>query len=118
VKFLFEMANLHKQYSNLPVNLYFTGNGYRNIKNHNCLRVKVQQDKSNSMHPENLSSIMFMTGDNWDILNYRKVGKFKISNSDLNTIIDYIKDNWDMIVKHWIGELPDRDFLINLPPVK
>jgi GrpB-like predicted nucleotidyltransferase (UPF0157 family) len=37
--YLFEMANLHKSDSNLPVNLYFTCNGDVDITNHNNLRI-------------------------------------------------------------------------------
>jgi hypothetical protein len=112
---LFEMANLHKRDSALPVNLYFTCNGYNNIKNHNCLRIKVQQDNSNNVNENNMSELVFKTNENWDILDIKKVGKFKISDSDLNTVINYIKSNWSIIVDHWIGKIYDKDFLIAMP---
>jgi hypothetical protein len=108
---LFEMANLHRKESNLPVNLYFTGNGFHGITCYNCLRVKVQQDIADRVDETNMSVLVFKTNENWDILNIDKVGEFKLRSRDLNKIIKYIKYNWNTIVNHWVGKLTDYEFL-------
>jgi hypothetical protein len=121
--FLFEVVNVHKKDSKLPVNLYFTCNGDIYIANHNALRVKVQTTKSEKVSAKNLSPLVFITTPNYEtILDIRWVGEApknsEISDSDLNRIIRYVKENRDIIVKHWCGELDDKEFLNLMPSEK
>jgi hypothetical protein len=118
--FLFEMANLHKSESRLPVNIYFTCNGDSEITNHNALRIKVQRNRGEKVDPKNLAPLVFHTTPGYEtITDIKWVGRApkesEISKSDLNRIIRYVKKHWGIIVKHWCGEITDRELLLTLP---
>ena len=120
---LFEMANVHKSDSRLPVNLYFTCNGDAGVASHNALRIKVQRTRGDNVDPNSLSPLVFHTTPGYErITEIKWVGrepkKSEISTSDLNRIIRYIKQNWEIVVKHWCGELNDRQFLAAMPEEK
>jgi hypothetical protein len=99
---------------------YFVLLGDLNITNHNALRVKVQATKSEKLDSRNMNPLVFITTPNYvKIIEVKWVGaepkKSELSDSDLNRIIRYVKQNWDIVVKHWCGELDDKEFLNMMP---
>ena len=119
-QYLYEMVNVHKFDSKLPVNLYFTCNGGIGITHHNALRIEIQQTKGEEVDFKNLNSLVFHTVPGYKQISdiewmERAPKKSEISDSDLNRIIRYIKQNWDTVVKHWCGELNDKQFLLLMP---
>ena len=120
---LFEMVNLHKSDSKLPVNLYFTPNGAETITQHKSLRIKVQRNRSDKVDRGSLNPLVFhTTSDYGEITKIEWKGKppkkTEISKSELDQIIKYVKDNWDTVVKHWCGEMTDKQFLLTMPSFK
>ena len=118
--FLFEMANLHKTDSKLPANVYFTCNGDVRITKHNALRVKIQGDKGERVNPDRLFPLVFHTTDNYDeIVDVKLTGKAlkasDLSKSEIDQIVSYVEQNWEIVVKHWCGELTDKQLLQLLP---
>ena len=104
--YYFEMANLPPDRTGLPRVIWIDSLGKdRNNKHnkHNCPRLKVQNIPGNKIVP----------GDNFTIEISKKPkvirGEVKISYKELNSILDYISDNYDLFIKHWNRELNDDD---------
>lgn len=91
----FEMANLRKQESGLPYDIWLDSAGYRRNTRHNVMRIKVSID--NELIPVIIASQR-------DI---RPQKHFKRENE----IISWASDNYYTLFKHWNSELSDRQAL-------
>ena len=117
-RYLFEMANVHKSDSKLPVNLYFIGCGEATY--HDAIHVKVQLNRDDRVDPDNLAALEFLTTPGHKTISdirwvYPDSTQSEISDCDLDRIVCYVKKNWDTVVKHWCGELTDKQFLSAMP---
>ena len=91
----FEMANLRKQESGLPYDIWLDSAGYKRNTPHNVMRIKVSID--NELIPVIIASQR-------DI---RPQKHFKRENE----IILWASNNYDTLFKHWNNELSDRQAL-------
>lgn len=91
----FEIANLRKQESGLPYDIWLDSAGYRRNTRHNVMRIKVSID--NELIPVIIASQR-------DI---RPQKHFKRENE----IISWASDNYYTLFKHWNSELSDRQAL-------
>lgn len=92
---LFEMANLQKDESGLPYDIWIDSSGKDRITKHNIPRIKVRVE--NEMIP-----IVLFSKDN---VKARK--EFKHSWK----VIEWAKANYDIILRHWNKEISDRTAL-------
>ena len=90
----FEMANLNKQESGLPYDVWLDSSGSRRNVQHNKPRIKV--DVNGDRIPVSISD-----NDVWIKKPFR----------DSNVIKNWVVDNYDTLIKHWNGELTDRQAL-------
>lgn len=91
----FEMANLRKQESGLPYDIWLDSSGYKLNTSHNVMRIKVNID--NEFIPVIIASQR-------DI---RPQKHFKREDE----IILWASNNYDILFKHWNNELSDRQAL-------
>lgn len=91
----FEMANLRKQESGLPYDIWLDSAGCKRNIPHNVMMIKVSID--NELIPVIIASQR-------DI---RPQKHFKIENE----IISWASDNYYTLFKHWNSELSDRQAL-------
>ena len=91
----FEMANLRKQESGLPYDIWLDSAGSTRNTQHHVMRIKV--GVGDELVPVLLSSQK-------DI---RPLKPFRGENE----IISWASDNYDTLLKHWNGELSDRQAL-------
>lgn len=91
----FEMANLRKQESGLPYDIWLDSAGYKRNTPHNVMMIKANID--NEFIPVIIASQR-------DI---RPQKHFKRENE----IILWASDNYNTLFKHWNGELSDRQAL-------
>lgn len=91
----FEMANLRKQESGLPYDIWLDSAGYKRNIPHSVMRIKVSID--NELIPVTIASQR-------DIIPKKH---FKRENE----IILWASNNYDTLFMHWIGELSDRQAL-------
>ena len=91
----FEMANLRKQESGLPYDIWLDSSGCTRNTQHTVMRIKV--GAGDELIPVVLSSKR-------DI---RPLRPFRMKNE----IVSWIFDNYDTLFKHWNGELSDRQAL-------
>lgn len=91
----FEMANLRKQESGLPYDIWLDSAGCKRNTHHNVMRIKVGIDS------ELVSVIIASQRD------IRPLRHFKRENE----IISWASDNYYTLFKHWNCELSDRQAL-------
>lgn len=91
----FEMANLRKQESGLPYDIWLDSAGYKRNTHHNVMRIKVSIDNE---------LIQVIIASQRDI---RPQKHFKRENE----IISWASDNYYTLFKHWNSELSDRQAL-------
>lgn len=91
----FEMANLRKQESGLPYDIWLDSAGCTRNTHHNMMRIKV------GIGDELIPIIIASQRD------IRPLRPFKRENE----IISWVSDNYDTLFKHCNGELSDRQAL-------
>ena len=91
----FEMANLRKQESGLPYDIWLDSAGYKRNTPHNVVRINVSIDDE---------LIPVIIASQRDI---RPQKHFKRENE----IISWASDNYYTLFKHWNNELSDRQAL-------
>ena len=94
----FEMANLRKQETGLPYDIWLDSAGATRSVPHNAMRIKVGVD--GDLIPVIITSRS----------NIRTLKSFQKSHE----IETWISENYDTLLKHWNGELSDRQALILL----
>lgn len=96
---LFEMSNLRKVDTGLPVNIYVSSGGSTNHQHGPRLKAMItSSDKFN--HNETISIMLKK-----DITKDDVIGYGKISNETLNKLRDYINLNYDILMKYWNDEI-------------
>ena len=91
----FEMANLRKQESGLPYDIWLDSAGYKRNTPHNVMRIKVSIDNE---------LIQVIIASQRDI---RPQKHFKRENE----IILWASNNYNTLLMHWNGKLSDRQAL-------
>jgi hypothetical protein len=104
---LFEMSNLRKKFTGLPVNIYVSSGGSVN-KRHGP-RIKVMNSLSDRYDPHDTISVMLKK----DITQDDVVGYSRLSPDVINEIRDYINMHYDTLMKYWNDEIA-TDELIEL----
>ena len=98
----FEMANFMKKDSGLSHNIWLDDMGCERNNKHNLMRIKIQDSKdSKNLVPISISKEP-------EIL----AGKFKNKNEDISDIIEFIKNSYEDLVKHWNQEISSLDFMM------
>lgn len=95
---LYEMANVSKQDTKLPYDLWIDSEGKNRKSSHHIPRLKV--DVGDDRIPVSIS-------DNPSILVDKKIKKF-------SEVSKYIVKYKDILVKHWNKEITDREALNEL----
>ena len=91
----FEMANLRKQESGLPYDLWLDSTGCTRNTQHKVMRIKV------GVGDELIPVVIYSKRD------IRPLRPFRMENE----IVSWVCDNYDTLFKHWNGKLSDRQAL-------
>lgn len=91
----FEMANLGKQESGLPYDLWLDSAGCTRNTHHKVMRIKV------GVGDELITVVISSKRD------IRPLRPFRMENE----IVSWVVHNYDTLFKHWNGELSDRQAL-------
>lgn len=100
---LFEMANLTKALTGLPVNLWMDSSGIERGTKHNSFRLKMQNDYGDKASPSELIPVS-IDKDNPEILINTQLN---IKKKDFKKVADFIVHNYDLLSAHVRGELDD-----------
>jgi len=104
----FEMANIGKKHVGLPANLWLDPWAVDRHPKHNIPRLKVQGDKSDKIHSDNLIPVSISKNPEILIKNY----KSELSSKEWNQIFEFIKNEYDMLMKHATHVIFDSDILL------
>ena len=104
---LFEMANLDKATTGLPVNLWVDSSGLERDNRHSQYRIKMQNDYGEKTHKNSLIPISL---DPYEprILVDKPIN---IKKRDLKLVYQYITDNYNLFKAHMEGELTDAQLI-------
>lgn len=108
MKDLFEMSNIRKKDTGLPVNIWLDDIGSeRNVK-HNLPRLKIQGNYKDRVSSKT-ELISVSISDDPQVLVKRP--NLEISSSDLKEVLEFIKVHKDTLLGHWNGDLSTSDVL-------
>lgn len=102
---LFEMVNIKKQLTGLPVNIWLDEHGASRGTKHNEPRLKFQEDRADKVHGR---GIPISISDKPRVL--VKTFKAEIGESEINQVKEYIVKHLDLLLKHWYQEIDTDEF--------
>lgn len=105
---LFEMSNIRKSESGLPVNIYVSSGGSVNTRH--GPRIKVMVDTGDRFDPRHTVSVLLKR----DITADDVVGYEKLSMSVLDAVRNYINLNYDVLMAYWNDELSTSEMINGL----
>lgn len=91
----FEMANLRKQESGLPYDIWLDSSGCTRNTHHKVMKIKV------GVGDELIPVVIYSKRDIRPLRPFRRESE----------IVSWVCDNYDTLFKHWNGELSDRQAL-------
>lgn len=112
---LFEMTNVRKKRTGLPMNIWIDDMGsFRNVK-HNIPRIKFQNNTSDNVMGNEIP--ISIDKENPQILT--KKMSINLSSSDINKLKLFIMNNYEGLIKVWKQEIDSIDFVNNeMKPLK
>ena len=105
---LFEMSNIRKAFSGLPVNIFISSGGSVNKKH--SPRIKVMTNTGDKFDVYSTVSIMLKR----DISQDDVVGYEVLPPKILNAIREYVNLNYDALMDHWNDVLSSDEVLLKL----
>jgi len=105
---LFEMSNIRKSESGLPVNIYVSSGG--SVNRQHGPRIKAMIDSGDKFNPHNTVSIILKRNITEDDV----VGYEKISPKILLAIRDYVNLNYEILIAYWNDEISTKDMIMGL----
>lgn len=112
---LFEMTNIRKFRTGLPMNIWVDDEGeYRSVK-HNVPRIKFQNNTSDKVQGDTIP--ISIDNENPQILT--KTFKVKLKSSDIEKLKTFIIQNYDELIRIWKQEIDAVEFINNtMKPLK
>lgn len=99
---IFGMANLYPKRTGLPMVFWVDNVGSDRTTKHNLPRIKVQ----NILGDKRTDDVFSLSiSKEPEIL----AGECKLSSSDLKIIMQYVIDNYDILMQHWNGEIDEDE---------
>lgn len=105
---LFEMSNIRKTESGLPVNIYVSSGGSVN-KQHGP-RIKVMTDAGDRFNPTQTVSVLLKP----NITAEDVVGYNRLPESTLRAVRAYINLNYTVLLAYWNDEISTREMILSL----
>jgi hypothetical protein len=105
---LFEMSNIWKAESGLPVNIYVSSGG--SVNQQHGPRIKAMIDSGDKFNPHNTISIMLKK----DITIHDVVGYTQLPTKILDAFRNYINLNYDILIAYWNDEISTTEMIMGL----
>lgn len=105
---LFEMSNIRKNESGLPVNIFVSSGG--SVNNQHGPRIKAMVDTDDKFNVRNTVSIILKK----DITDDDVIGYDKLPVKILNPIREYINLNYDTLIQYWNDEMSTNEMTLSL----
>ena len=108
---LFEMSNIRKKTSGLPVNIYVSSGGAVN-KQHGP-RIKVMTNTGDAFNSYQTISIMLKKNFTADDI----IGYHSLPSDVLAAVREYVNLNYDTLLQHWNDEIDSIELATRLKPL-
>ena len=108
---LFEMANLRKSETGLPVNIYVSSGG--TVNERHGPRIKVMNSSSDKFDVHSTVSVMLKK----DIVDEDVIGYNKLDSKVLNAVRQYINLNYDCLMGYWKDEISTTELVHKLKKI-
>ena len=105
---LFEMSNIRKNESGLPMNIYVSSGG--SVNHQHGPRIKVMPTSANNMNPHQTVSVMLKQNITSDDV----VGYSQLSSDDLSEIRNYINLNYETLIQYWEDTISTAEMISKL----
>jgi hypothetical protein len=105
---LFEMSNIRKSESGLPVNIYVSSGGSVNTRH--GPRIKIMTNSGNKFNPHQTVSVMLKR----DITDEDVIGYEKVLPGVLNSVKQYVNLNFDVLMAYWNDEIGTYELIQRL----
>jgi hypothetical protein len=105
---LFEMSNIRKSESGLPVNIYVSSGGSVN-KQHGP-RIKAMVDTGNQFNPHQTVSVLLKQNITKDDI----VGYERLPPKVLESLRNYINLNYNVLLEYWNDEISTKEMINRL----
>ena len=105
---LFEMSNIGKSESGLPVNIYVSSGGSVNKKH--SPRIKIMSNTSDKFDPYQTISIIMKK----DITTDDVIGYARIEPKTLKKVREYVNLNYDALLAYWLDEISTSEMIKKL----
>ena len=105
---LFEMSNVRKKESGLPVNIYVSSGG--SVNSQHGPEINVVTDTGDKFNPYKTVSVLLkrdLTAD--DVVGYES-----LPNSVVNSLRDYVNLNYDILIAYWNDEISTAEMISGL----
>lgn len=104
---LFDMANVNKSRTGLPVNIWLDSLGRDRNGAHNEVRCKVQTIKSNDNDRSNLTTVIVKPNQAEFAVKY----KGDMTSKEQKEVLDYIAQRSEIVIQHYNKEIDDLEAL-------
>lgn len=108
---LFEMSNIRKKTSGLPVNIYVSSGG--SVNQRHGPRIKVMTNTGDRFNPHETVSVMLKQNITQDDV----IGYDQLPPDILNDIREYINKNYDVLIQYWNDEIDTTEMVQGLIPL-
>lgn len=108
---LFEMSNLRKSTTGLPVNIYVSSGG--SVNNRHGPRLKAMFSNADKFNHSQTISVMLKK----DVTKDDVIGYDKINPIILKALRTYINLNYEVLMKHWNDEIDSVELIQQLKKI-
>ena len=108
---LFEMSNIRKKESGLPMNIYVSSGG--SVNSQHGPRIKVMTSTGDKFNPSSTVSIMLKK----DITVDDVIGYHKLPSDMITALRQYINLNYDILMRYWNDEISTTEMVIGLKSI-
>ena len=106
---LFEMSNVRKIDTRLPVNIWLDDHGVSRNNTHNLPRIKFQANKADKVNGKGIPISIDKVKPEILIDNYKDFTE--LNNYEIGQVKNFIIRNYDLSMKYWNQEIYITDFL-------
>ncbi|CAB4130263.1 hypothetical protein UFOVP116_351 [uncultured Caudovirales phage] len=109
---LFEMSNIRKKESGLPVNIFVSSGG--SINQQHGPRIKVMVDASDRFNISDTVSVLLKQ----DITSADIVGYNTLPTNVLTQVREYINLNYSVLSDYWYDRISTKEMILALQPLQ
>lgn len=109
-----EMANISKEFTLLPVNIWVEESGVERDVEHNEPHLKFQNSKSNKLDRTKLIPISISNEEPIILIKDFDMKKLELSGKEFKVLQNWIRYHYDLLIKYWNSEIDTTKLISNI----